>query len=405
MDPNERESMNTPQPTSQFPPVLLLPVVDAHHAWSALLLEVLGAFDGNVLTRLFGEFGLYGALDTFPCIVSLPDPASLVGELAGLLPADRVVLRVPAAVCADPAHRDALQQLRDTGFRLMADGLAAAGTHLGEAITSIALPYPEDALPANVSAAMARLPGPHLVLGVKTQEQHANGLNMGFNWFIGNYLLHSEKGKEAANPHHQALLLQLLALVAADADSHQMEAIFKQDAHLSYQLLKLVNSVAFSLSSKITSFSQAITLLGRRQLQRWLQLLLYAHAQGAGTNPLMPRAALRAELMESMCAGIGGDREGQDRAYMVGMFSLLDLLFGMTIEEIIAPLNLADDVALALTERSGVLGAHLRVVEAGEGDSGHQLATALADAGIDTTVWAGALVHAYHWAIPISRES
>ncbi|MDP2811150.1 MAG: HDOD domain-containing protein [Rhodocyclaceae bacterium] len=339
--------MMTPPSATHFPQISLLPVEDAHHGWSALLLEMPGAFDVNALARLFGEFGLYGALDNLPCIVFLPDPAGLSREIIELLPSDRVVLRIPAGICADPARQDDLARLRGAGFKFMTGELPAAGSRSSRPV----------------------------------------------------------KAESSDSPHHQALLLRLLALVAADADSHQMETIFKQDAHLSYQLLKLVNSVAFSLSTKITSFNQAITLLGRRQLQRWLQLLLYAHAPGAAANPLMPRAALRAELMESLCAGTGGSKESQDRAYMVGMFSLLDLLFGMTIAEIVAPLNLADDVALALTEHSGALGALLHAVEAGEEDSGSRLSTALAAAGIDTVAWAGALVQAYYWAIPISREA
>lgn len=398
--------MNTQsQPPAPFPPISLQPVTDAHHGWSALLLEVSGVFDGDALTRLFGEFGLYEALDTLSCIVSLAEPADLSGEIAGLLPADRIVLRIPAAACTEPGRSDDLKRLRGAGFRLMADGLPAADAPLCGAVASVALPCPEGRLPAHAAATLARLPGPHLACGVKTQEQHAHGHGAGFGWFAGNYRFHSVKGNEAASAHHQALLLRLLALLAADADSHEMEAIFKQDAHLSYQLLKLVNSVTFSLSTKITSFNQAITLLGRRQLQRWLQLLLYAHAQGSDPNPLMPRAALRAELMESLCAVTGCGKETQDRAFMVGMFSLLDQLFGMTLGEIVAPLNLADDVALALTERSGRLGTLLNLVEAGEGGAEAQLSGALAATGIDTAIWAKSLVQAYRWAIPISQEA
>lgn len=339
--------MTIPRSTTCFPQIALLPVEDAGPGWSALRLEMDGAFDVDALARLFGEFGLYEALDNLPCIVSLPDPTGLSGEIIEILPSDRIVLRLPPDVLANPARRDDLARMRGAGFKLTTDGPPATGSRLS----------------------------------------------------------HPVKAESADNRHHQALLLRLLALIAADADAHQLEAVFKHDAHLSYQLLRLVNSVAFSFSHKITSFAQAIALLGRRQLQRWLQLLLYAHAEGAPPNPLMPRAALRAELMGALCAETGGNRECQDRAYMVGMFSLLDVLFGMAEAEIVAPLNLADDVALALTERSGALGTLLRAVEAGEEGSGTRLPTALATAGIDTAAWAVALVQAYRWAIPISREA
>lgn len=397
--------MNTPRSPAPFPPVRLFPVADVHHRWSALLLEMPDAVGGDALMRLFGELGLYEAMDALPCIVTLSDPDDLTEELAGLLPADRIVLRIPASTCADPSRSGALDRLRATGFRLMTDGLPVDALPLHGPVTSVALPCPEGPVSSNIVAALPHFPGLRLALGVGTPDQHARCRDAGFDGFSGDYPFHPKKAEDVGNPHHQALLLQLLTLIAADADAHQLEAVFKHDAHLSYQLLKLVNSVAFSFSHKITSFSQAITLLGQRQLQRWLQLLLYAHAEGAPANPLMPRAALRAELMGALCAETGGNRECQDRAYMVGMFSLLDVLFGMAETEIVAPLNLADDVALALTERSGALGTLLRAVEAGEEGSGTRLPAALATAGIDTAAWAVALVQAYRWAIPISREA
>ena len=90
-------------------------------------------------------------------------------------------------------------------------------------------------------------------------------------------------------------LLKLLHLVKEDGDTRAIEAIFREEPKLSYNLLRLVNSVAVGARTKISNFSQAIAILGRRQLQRWLQLLIYANNLGEGhaPNPLMQLTAAR----------------------------------------------------------------------------------------------------------------
>ena len=194
--------------------------------------------------------------------------------------------------------------------------------------------------------------------------------------------------------------MALLGLLARDADSRELEILLKQDPALSYHLLKLVNSAAFAMSKPINSFGQAINLLGRRQLQRWLQLLLYArqHEDGAA-NPLLPLAAVRAAQMEMLCKINGGDRDQQDIAFMTGVFSLLDVLLCMPMEEIISALNLDPDIVLALTARGGALGAMLALTE-------NSVVTldALDDAGIDPETYWRSLLQAYHWAIQVSRN-
>jgi EAL and modified HD-GYP domain-containing signal transduction protein len=159
-----------------------------------------------------------------------------------------------------------------------------------------------------------------------------------------------------------------------------------------------VNSAAFALSSPIHSFGQAINVLGRRQLQRWLQLLLYARQQDDGSaNALLPLAAVCAAHMEALAKAKGWDRDQQDMAFVAGVFSLLDMLLGMPMTEIVSALSLDLDVVMALLDRAGPLGELLRLVEGAD-------AAALAAAGIThESYWEGQL-HAYHWAIQVSRN-
>ena len=391
-----------PSMSTSFPLITLSPVSDPRNAWAALALEAAAPFGDGVLDRLFDEFGLGAALGPLPCVIALPDLALDVAAL----PAERIVLRLPVALCCERGHDDALHALRARGFRLMATGLPAPGQALCDGVDSLALSCSGANIPAGTCSWLRKLPGPHMAVDVGTMACPGR---CPFHWLARH---HTDAPRPAAagrgcDAPNRLLLLELLSQVANDADSHDIEATIKRDPQLSYHLLKLVNSVAFSLTAKIASFNQAITLLGRRQLQRWLQLLLYARSHdGDEANPLLPRAALRAGLAEALCAAGGGSRDDQDRAFMVGMFSLLGALFGIPLAEVVKPLNLADDVQGALMQRGGPLGVLLRACEAGEAPSGNEdLAAILAEAHLSHEDWARSLIHACGWAVQISREA
>lgn len=385
---------------ASFPLVTLQPISDMRNAWVAMLLEGAPAPDTESLTRMFGALGLGETLDGLACVVTLQDlPAGI-----DALPADKTILRLPAAFCCDRANDAPLEALRDRGFRLMADGLPLAGQEPFAGVQLLAVPCPGVGTSSAAVDWLGKLPGPHLALGV---EEIACPGRCHFQWLVGHVPDQPKPAKaKGGDAPNRLLLLELLAKVANDADSHEIQSIVKRDPQLSYHLLKLVNSVAFSLTNKITSFSQAITLLGRRQLQRWLQLLLYARAgKGDLANPLLPRAALRAGLAEALARTVGASRDTQDRAFMTGMFSMLDVLFGMPLAEVMKPLNLSDDVVGALTDRSGQLGGLLAAVEAGENPAGEALAARLAAVGIGHEDWARCVIEACGWAIKVSREA
>lgn len=379
-----------------FPPVCLYPIADRQNAWVALAVEpATGTLTAEMLGALFGTADLLAAIAPLDCVLRLADPGLPGPNLLALLPPHRVVLAVDAAALAKEGAQHAVAALHERGYRLMLDGVPLPGVARPAAVRAVALdcsagaPLPGSLLPAS---------GPHLARRVDTTRRFDECAKAGFDWFSGAYPLDAPEGQEQDGPSRRRLL-GLLALLARDADSRELELLLKQDPVLSFHLLKLVNSAAFALNTPITSHVQAIAVLGRRQLQRWLQLLLYAGAAADGPpNLLLPLAALRAGQLEMLCKAEGGERDDQDLAFMTGAFSLLDRLLGMPMPEIVGDLRLPPHVEAALLHRTGRLGERLRMIE-GCADAG-----ALATAGIDRHAWWGSLLHAHHWAIQVARN-
>ncbi|CDG84395.1 HDOD domain-containing protein [Janthinobacterium agaricidamnosum] len=353
------------------------------------------------LSMLLSAGDVFAALAPLQLIVTLSDPCGLSDSVLAALPARRTLLRIPSAVAAGKPVQQRCLALADDGYRILLDGAAGmTALKMGAHGTSI---DSRGDLPSLHQ--LLALPGPHLVHQVDSATRLAECRGGGFSWFAGEHALHAARNR--GNPDDgtsRKRLLTLLALLARDADAPELALQLRQDPSLSYHLLKLANSAAFGLSIPISNFEQAITLLGRRQLQRWLQLLLYARQQEDGGNhALLPLAAVRAAHMEALCKYHGGDRDQQDLAFMAGVFSLLDVLLGIPMEQILAVLKLDPEVALALRERGGELGRLLVLAE-----SGHAIADmspeVLAGAGIDAETYWRSLLEAYQWAIQVSRN-
>ena len=383
----------------------LLPLVDMQAAsnagnhWAALTLRIdeSAADPSAAWHSIFASPDLLTAVAPLDCVLLISSPSILTPAVLDLMPPNRVMFAIGAAALADDGACRSMAALQEEGYRILIDGASPAALAQTPALRALALDCTDDA-PAPDT--LKPLFGPHLARGVHSARRRAQCAAAGFGWFSGDYPIEPAPADEQDDGTSRKRLLNLLVLLAADAETREVETLLKQDPALSFQLLKLVNSAAFALKTPITSFAQAIGLLGRRQLQRWLQLLLYARQRADGLpNPLLPVAAMRAAQMEALCKQRGGDRDAQDLAFMVGVFSLLDVLLGIPMTEIVEELKLAPDTAAALTERSGTLGQLLALVE-----SPAPTADALREAGITTSRWWHSQLHAYHWAIQVSRN-
>ncbi|MDR3299868.1 MAG: HDOD domain-containing protein [Candidatus Accumulibacter sp.] len=204
-------------------------------------------------------------------------------------------------------------------------------------------------------------------------------------------------------------VLKPLSLIKQDTDLREIESIFREEAGFSYYLLRLVNSVAIGTRVKIGNFSQTVAILGRHQLQRWLQLSIYANnlVNDPASNPLMQLAAARGRQMELLSAAIDPIHdvpELADNAFMTGMFSLIGVLVNLPMKEILNKLPLQDAVIEALNNPAGdsVLGKLLAAIVAGESGDFTLAARLLAELGIGPAIHAKSQVTAFYWASRIN---
>jgi DNA-binding phage protein len=223
-------------------------------------------------------------------------------------------------------------------------------------------------------------------------------------WAAGNWYLQPPGKPSAAHAASRTHAMRLVQLVAAEAETHELEEVFRHDATLSYQLLRLVNSAGMSTGRVVTSFAQAILILGRQQLRRWVNLLLFAARDDDPRSAmLMAHVTLRARGMELLAHEAGMDRSQQDQAFMAGMFSMLGVLFGQPLAQVIQPLNLTGELQQALVEQEGELGKLLSAWQAVEASDTTALAAALAPLGVQVSTCNDLLPQACAWMLSVAE--
>lgn len=163
-------------------------------------------------------------------------------------------------------------------------------------------------------------------------------------------------------------LLALMPRLARDANNDEVVEAVKTDVGLSYRLLRQINSAAVSPQVELGSIEQAVALLGRNELYRWVSVLMVRQgAKRAAAPALQAMALARARFFELLAEARGDTPPGA--LFTLGLASMLPLLLQVRMEDALAPLQLHPHALAALLERDGPWASYLTLVEVlDEGD-------------------------------------
>ena len=365
----------------------------------------------TVIANAFSELGIEAALGGCRGFINV-DEDFLFSDVLELLPRHAVVLEILETVPPTTAVIERCRELKAAGYTLALDDVVQLAPEFAELLALVEI-VKVDIQPLSrvelMQLAIKLKPTGKQLLAEKvdSREQMEQCLKLGFTLFQGYYFAKPTIIAGRKLDHGQLSLMKLMSLLMRDAETAELEEALKPEPGLTINLLRMTNSVGCGCAEKITSLNHAITVLGRRQLQRWLQLLLYsANDRQGAANPLLLLAATRGRLMELLAAEArSNDGVFTDQAFMVGIMSLIPALIGLPIQEIIAPLGLATPVHQALCDRSGELGALLRLTESCEdGDLAGLREVLAALPNLGPKAVNRAQTEALQWANDISRE-
>ncbi|MGJ9417539.1 EAL and HDOD domain-containing protein [Massilia sp. CMS3.1] len=314
------------------------------------------------------------------------DEDVLMADYVRFLPPNKVILEILETVKPTEPLLARVAELKRLGFKFALDDVVHHSEEVDKLLDLV------DVVKVDLQGVTPDVLG-HLAISlrksgkkllaekVETQQEFRLCMELGFDFFQGYYFARPVILSGRKITPSEMVILYLLELINSDADDAMIETAVKRDPLISLNLLRLVNGRAAGPDSRIESVAEALTQLGRKQLRRWLQILMFA-APGSKVelnSPLLQLATTRGKLLELMSLQVRpGDVIGAERAFTAGIMSLADALFSMPMADILDNVELAADVRAALLARTGDLGAMLNLVERLEkADTGRQFTGAL----------------------------
>lgn len=184
-----------------------------------------------------------------------------------------------------------------------------------------------------------------------TEEFEALRSDRDFAMFEGSfYRLPVTKGRQDVKPL-KVNYLKLLELVNnADFDLTKAADIISHDTALTVSLLDIVNHM--SRNSRITSIRHAAAMLGQRELKKWINVAVTKELCADRPDEITRISLLRAKFVEQLAVLFGMAGQSQE-LFLMGLFSVLDLILEMPMKEALKKVNVSKQITEALVDKKG----------------------------------------------------
>jgi c-di-GMP-related signal transduction protein len=281
----------------------------------------------------------------------------LLKDYITLLPPGQTVVEVLETVPADDLVVAACRRLKEAGYMIALDDFAVNDPR--EVLTDLADIIKVDlrATSAADAADMVERYGPWrcrmLAEKVETREEFAAAKKADFLYFQGYFFRRPEIITAHEIPANRLNYLRMLKAVSQpELDVREIENLVKGEASLCYRLLRYLNSAAFGFAAEIHSVRHALSILGEREVRRWIRLVASLAAGQDKTSDLVLAALVRARFCELLSPKI---QHGDSDLFLMGMLSLMDTILEIPM------LQVLDNVPVDLECKAALLGVDSRL--------------------------------------------
>lgn len=362
------------------------------------------AATSQVIINALMEIGLEQIVGKHPAFFKLTRNFLLEQEL-GIFAAESTIFEIPNDIDVDDELVAAVKGLKDRGYPIALDNFVYREEllpllRLAEIVKVDTSRLDETGIRKHVDM-LKKVGAKVLAQKVETPEEFNLYQDLGVDYFQGYFFAKPTVVTAKRVPANKMTVLQLLAQVNdPNVNMEELGELIQQDVSLSVKVLKYINSPMSGLSREIDSIKQALVLLGMEMIKYWVSIMAMSDLDLEGRpDELITTLLTRAKTCELLAEKAG--EADKSSFFTVGLFSALDVVMEVSMEDVLKQLPLAQDVKDALLNLKGDMGQALRCAMAME--SGMLEEAKYKDLGPD--VLSDVYIEAMHWADDLREQT
>ncbi|RSD25151.1 EAL and HDOD domain-containing protein [Mesobacillus subterraneus] len=189
---------------------------------------------------------------------------------------------------------------------------------------------------------------------VETIEEYIEAKEDGFVYFQGFYFSKPVILNSYDIPSYYHSYFQILKEIESpEPDLEKIKDVIERDISLSYKLLRLINNPVFRPRNEVSSIKQAIILLGLNEIKKWIYVLAIRGADRGTDGASKEREIIELSLKRGKLGELIGRKVGREvlasKYFLLGMFSLIDSLLHLPMEDLLEDLPLSNELKDALS--------------------------------------------------------
>ena len=326
----------------------------------------------------------------------------LLRDYVSLFPPKSVVIEILENIKPDQDVVEACRRLRQTGYSIALDDFVdspdwAPLVALAD-IIKVDFRLTDRKEQAAIVSRYAGRKIRMLAEKVEAQEEYAAGMQMGYSLFQGYFFCRPEMMQHRDLPSFKLAYLELLrAATAPEFDIRELASKIKHEASLTFRLLRYLNSAAFGLRSEIHSVPHALSMLGERELRKWIAVVSVGVLADGKPDELMTVPLVRGRFCELLAPPAGIAEQAND-LFLMGLLSVMDAILDQPLDSILADLPVRSEIKEALMARTGLYWQLLEIATAYEGADWEKVSVLVSETRMKEEQVSAMYVSAVDWS-------